>query len=135
MFWNKKAAKVTLSDGVQYTPIEAIQQMSEQIIDLELQLEDLIKDNNQLTDEVEELTEQDKRFKAGLVELLEPRIVTSISDVGLSPEIDDAGGIHCALPPWKEPVDNNTEQEVDGAGCACSPIGEDHSDNCKGATW
>lgn len=123
MFWNKKAAKVTLSDGVQYTPIEAIQQMSEQIIDLELQLEDLIKDNNQLADEVEELTEQDKRFKSGLAELLGPDI------------IDDTNGIYCALPPWKEPIDNNTEQEVDGAGCACSPIGEGHSDDCKGLTW
>ena len=70
------------------------------------QIEELAGAVISLESKVSELVAGDEKFKTGLVEL-----------------INSPGSYSSYVRKWA------------GAECACSPVGEPHSDNCKAAGW
>ena len=72
MFWQKKDILLTLPDGSTAELHAGFKILVQEITDLRLRVHDLEKDNDRLSEEVEDLNARELIFRTGLNELTDP---------------------------------------------------------------
>lgn len=130
MFWNKNRFNLSCTDWVKH--MVAFEELAKEVVELQERVYELEEDNDRLIEQIEDLTSRDQIFKAGLGELTTPEIISVKYDPPCPQCGDDD---HYNMIDGQPCSPTKIISSNDGMTCACSPIGQPHSDNCKGAGW